>query len=44
MNTITTISILDLIIPVSRFNKSKASKIFNEVKLIKFIAWLQKNE
>lgn len=32
MNAITTINILDSIIPVSRFNKGEASKIFNEVK------------
>lgn len=32
MNAITTINILNSIIPVSRFNKGEASKIFNEVK------------
>ena len=32
MNAIRTVNILDSIIPISRFNKGEATRIFNEVK------------
>lgn len=32
MNTVNSINILDSIIPISRFNKGEANKIFTEVK------------
>ncbi|MGI0518463.1 type II toxin-antitoxin system Phd/YefM family antitoxin [Treponema denticola] len=32
MNTLRTVDLLDSIIPISRFNKGEANKIFSEVK------------
>jgi antitoxin StbD len=32
MNTVNAVNILDSIVPISRFNKGEANKIFNEVK------------